>query len=87
LINIRSFFLKKTQAETLLVSYSYIIFMKAVDVIDKKGIFKPTTGVNIPEGAKYTVFLEDFVLLDAVSDKAKRIVGEVSKEEIAKLLP
>lgn len=42
--------------------------------------------VNIPESAKYTVFLEDFVLLDDVSDKAKRIVGEVSKEEIAKLL-
>lgn len=32
------------------------------------------------------IFLDDFVLLDAVSDKAKRIVGEVSKAEIAELL-
>ena len=61
--------------------------MKAVDVIYKKGIFKPTTEINIPEGTKYTISLEDFVLLDTVSDKAKRIVGEVSKEEIANFMP
>ncbi|MBC8521984.1 MAG: antitoxin family protein [Methanomicrobia archaeon] len=60
--------------------------MKAIEVIYENGILKPTGKVNISEGAKLMVFLEDFALLDDVSARAKRIVGEVSKKEIAEIL-
>jgi len=60
--------------------------MKAIEVVYKNGIFKPTGEVNISEGAKFTVFLEDFAMLDEVSSRAKRIVGEVSKKEILEIL-
>ncbi|MBE0517487.1 MAG: antitoxin family protein [Methanophagales archaeon] len=52
----------------------------------EKGIFKPTKEVNISEGTKLMVFLEDFDALDEISSRAKRIVGEASKEEIAEIV-
>ncbi len=60
--------------------------MENIEVVYEKGIFKPTRKVNISEGAKFTVFLEDFAVLDDVSSRAKRIVGEVSKKEILEIL-
>ena len=60
--------------------------MKAIEVVYENGIFKPTKEVNISEGTKLTLFLENFDVLDEISSRAKRIVGEASKEEIAEIL-
>jgi predicted DNA-binding antitoxin AbrB/MazE fold protein len=79
-------FLSLARRQNIFIIPYSLLFMKAIEVVYEMGIFKPTEKVNISEGAKFTVFLEDFTALDDVSSRAKRIVGEVSKKQISEIL-
>lgn len=59
---------------------------KIIEVIYEKGVFKPLKKVDLPEGSKLVILLEDFSEIDKISEDVKKITGEVPKEKILEVL-
>jgi len=59
---------------------------KVIEVIYEKGVFKPLERVNIPEGSRLRIIIEDFSEIDKVHENLKRIAGKTSKEKILEVL-
>ena len=59
---------------------------KIIEVIYEKGVFKPLKKVDLPEGSKLVILLEDFSEIDKISEDIKKITGEVPKEKILEVL-
>jgi len=59
---------------------------KVVEVIYENGVFKPLKRVELPEGTKLLVYVEDFSEIDIISEKTKKIAGEVSGKKILEVL-
>lgn len=57
--------------------------METIEERYENGVLKPIRRTN---SANLTVFQEDFARLDELSARAKRVVGEASKEEITEIL-
>ncbi len=60
--------------------------MKAIEVVYENGVFKPIKKVDLPEGIKLTVLIEDFGEIDEISNRVKNIAGEASKKKILEIL-
>jgi len=59
---------------------------KVIEVIYENGVFKPLRKVDLPEGSRFVILLEDFSEIDKISDDVKKIAGEVSKEKTLEVL-
>jgi len=59
---------------------------KIIEVIYEKGVFKPLEKVDLPEGSKLKILVEDFSELDKICEDVKKITGEISKEKILDVL-
>ncbi len=59
---------------------------KVIEVIYENGVFKPLEKVDLPEGSKLKILVEDFSELDKIYEDVKKITGEISKEKILEVL-
>jgi len=59
---------------------------RVIEVIYENGVFKPTKRVDLPEGSRFVILLEDFNEIDRISKDVKKITGEVSREIILEVL-
>jgi len=59
---------------------------KIIEVIYENGVFKPLENVNLPEGSKLKILVEDFSEIDRLHENVKKITGETSKEKILEVL-
>ena len=59
---------------------------KIIEVIYENGVFKPLERVDIPEGSKLKIVVEDFSEIDRIHVDIKKITGEISKEKILEVL-
>jgi predicted DNA-binding antitoxin AbrB/MazE fold protein len=59
---------------------------KIIEVIYENGVFKPLERVDIPEGSKLKIVVEDFSEIDRIHEDIKKITGEISKEKILEVL-
>ncbi|AIY89560.1 antitoxin family protein [Geoglobus acetivorans] len=59
---------------------------KVIEVIYENGVFKPLGKLELPEGAKLLVFVEDFSEIDSISIRTKEIAGEASGKKILEVL-
>jgi len=59
---------------------------KVIEVIYENGVFKPLKRIDLPEGSRFVILLEDFSEVDRISEDVKKIVGEVSRERILEAL-
>ncbi len=60
--------------------------MKAIEVVYENGVFKPVKRVDLPEGVRLTVLIEDFGEIDELSRRVKNITGEASRKKILDIL-
>ena len=60
--------------------------MKTIEVVYENGVFKPVKKVDLPEGIKLTVLIENFNEIDEISNRVKNIAGEASKKKILEIL-
>jgi len=60
--------------------------IKVIEVVYENGVFKPLKRVDLPEGSRLVILIEDFSEIDRISDDVKRIAGEASKGKILELL-
>ena len=54
---------------------------KIIEVIYENGVFKPLERVDIPEGSKLKIVVEDFSEIDRIHEDIKKITREISKEK------
>jgi len=59
---------------------------KIIEVIYENGVFKPLEKVDLPEGSRLKILIEDFSEIDKIHEDVKKIAGEVSKEKILEVL-
>jgi len=59
---------------------------KIIEVVYEKGVFRPLEKVDIPEGSKLKIVVEDFSEIDRIHETVKKITGEISKEKILEVL-
>ncbi|WP_211247061.1 antitoxin family protein [Methermicoccus shengliensis] len=63
-----------------------VVNVKAIEVVYENGVFKPIKKVDLPEGIKLTVLVEEFGEIDEISNRVKNIAGEASREKIIEIL-
>ncbi len=63
-----------------------LVNMKVIEVVYENGVFKPIKKVDLPEGIKLTILIEDFSKIDEISNRVKSIAGETSREKILEIL-
>ena len=59
---------------------------KVIEVIYENGVFKPLEKVDLSEGSRLKILIEDFSEIDRIHKDVKKIAGEVSKEKILEVL-
>jgi len=59
---------------------------RVIEVIYENGMFKPLEKVDLPEGSRFKILIEDFSEIDSIHEYVKKIAGEASKEKILELL-
>ncbi len=59
---------------------------KVIEVVYENGVFRPLKRIDLPEGSRLVILIEDFSEIDRISDDVKRIAGEASKGKIIELL-
>lgn len=59
---------------------------KVIEVVYENGVFRPLKRIDLPEGSRLVILIEDFSEVDRISDDVKRIAGETSKGKIIELL-